>query len=504
MPFIPDSQFNQKLGFVPDQQPQQQKSLLQRLNTDPVLGSVYEGAAGVDKSVASTIAGVGQLGKNIGNTLGNIPGLSFLKTPDTAPQSQQLKSLQLFSQPSNTAQYVGKAVGDTAQLFAPTGIETAPEKILGSLAPDVAKGSSIGSKLSGIGTRALGVGSDLAAKTAIQTGGDTNSTIGAFLGGSGAGATSKALEVFGSTLGAALQKADFKLSPQQAAKVEQKAESAAQFMVQNSIKGSEGTKYQKLDHLNKSLEETLQNSIPDLRVKKSDIVSDINSSVEALRNTKPAIYSSAKSDAEDAIKALGGKLQNDGTYTFSGGSTLTTQESLQGKRSWGEFAFGQAKKGIVTKDPKVVSDGAYAVEQAYQKAFSDSLNRVGGQVQIPKNLQSYFGGKPSVSIDEFNKVYSNAISARKFTSIAQFKKDSGLVGRLFGLWAGELVGEAVLPGLGGRIIGGATGEVASTRLPGLARRTGESLLRTPRSTIPAFTKTVTGFENANLGSQVQQ
>ncbi len=110
-------------------------------------------------------------------------------------------------------------------------------------------------------------------------------------------------------------------------------------------------------------------------------------------------------------------------------------------------------------------------------------------------MSKMFGGKTDVTLPEFNKVYSNAINSKNLTGLARFKNDSGMVGRFFGLWAGESIGNTILPGLGGKIMGGAAGEMASTALPGLVRRAGESIISGGGNAISGAAKIGLGTNN---------
>ncbi len=454
--------------------------------------------AGLLESIFGTANGLFNLGNdalNLPKKIG-LPGLGV-----DASTFGPSKTIERVATPKNTQQSVGKAAGDIAQFFIPGGAEKAAASKIGEGVDALKLGETIGPKagdvvgniLKTLGSGAA-TGASMAGVTAAQ-GGSAQDTGGAFLLGGGAGIAGKALETFGPSLTEALQKADFKLSPAASAKASAKADSAAAFMTDNKILGSQGAKYEKLNGLTGNLEDTLQKSVPDLNVKKADIVDQINQNVESIRTSNPAVYASARADADEAIKTLGGKLQPDGTYTFSGGNTIKSEDTLTGKRSWGQQAFRSSK--FATKDPKVNSEGAYAIELAYQKAFSDSLDRVGGEISIPKSLQSYFGGAKTASLSDFNKVYSDAITSRNLTFMSQFKKDSGLIGRLFGLWAGSALGETIMPGLPGKILGGTAGELASTHLPGLIRNALERIGSASGSTIPTLTK---GYAGASAGT----
>ena len=305
-----------------------------------------------------------------------------------------------------------------------------------------------------------------------------------------AGGAGQALETFGKGLGESLQKSGFKLSPAQESKVTQKANSAAQFMNDNKILGSDETKYSKLEAMNRNLESTLQSSLPkNTAIYKDDVIDNIKASIESLKTKDPAIYESAKKDADSAIKLL--KSQK-GDKLF-GKDAISIEDALNSKRSYGKQAFKQTK--FTVKDPNVVSEGNYAVEQGFQKALNDTLQKTNSTIKIPPLLQKSFGGANEVSIQDFNKVYSNAINSKNLVNLARFKNDTGLVGRMFGLWAGESLGQAVAPGLIGKIVGGATGEIASTKLPGIIRNVGERVLSTPSNKIIGGAKIGLGILN---------
>ena len=452
-------------------------------------------AEGADKQIASlpwTVAGAGKgIASAVGNAAGHIPVVGgaikkFLQpsTPVTTPQALQ---------PQGTAQQVGSVGAQIAEFFLPGGAEKAAgqgadalidsldfSKIadtLGEKAPDIIKG------ILKVGSQAGISATSMAGVEGAQGGTGKQVAESGAIGGA-AGGLGKALEEFGSPIVKALDKSDFKLSPMQEAKAAQKVDSAAQFEADNKILGSNATKYTKLSGLTKDLESTLQNSLPENGgIPTKDIVSSLNSRIEGLRTSDPAIYKAARADANDAMELLQEQGGEKGVISY--------QDALSGKRSYGQQAFKTTK--FATKDPKVTAEGSYAVEQAYQSAIESNLTRVSGSVDIPANLRSYFGGQSKVDLPEFNKVYSNAITARNLNFTAQFKNDSGLMGRVFGLWAGEALGQTIAPGLSGKVIGGAAGEIASNSLPGAIRNVAERGLSTSGSTIEGAAKAITPF-----------
>ncbi|HEY6019621.1 MAG TPA: hypothetical protein VIY48_06895, partial [Candidatus Paceibacterota bacterium] len=274
---------------------------------------------------------------------------------------------------------------------------------------------------------------------------------------------------------ASLNKADFHLSPAKEAKTAKIADRSAQFITDNAITGTNATKFSKLQGINTSLENTLQSSLPkDVNVPTSDIVNNINNSIESLRSTDPAVYSQARTRADEAIALL----QHSDTQ-----GALSVQDALAGKRSWAQMAFKTSQKSKT--DPTVSNEGAFAVEQAYQSALENTLEKTNTNIKLSPQVQSLFGGKTEVPLSEFNKVYSSAINAKNLTGIAQYKNDAGLFGRMFGLWVGKSVGQAVMPGLVGELIGGGLGEVASSHLPGTVRNLTERALQHPTLPVTA-------------------
>lgn len=477
-------------------------------------GVLPQAAEGVDKSVLGTAAGAATMGMKIANAAGSLAGKipvvgpaiqKFLTTDPNGAAAKSVTAATAAAQPSNTSQAVGKGIGDVAQFFVPGGAEADLAKGADDAidAANIAKKLGLTGKAADTLNAALKVaahgavtGGSMAGVTGAQTGGDKGAMEESAVLGGVAGAAGKALEIAAPGITKALVKADFKLSPAQAAKAAEKADAAAQFETDNGIIGSTGAKMAKLGPLNDDLESTLQSAVPDLKVPTSDIVKNINDSVATLRKSEPAVYAAAKADAKEAISTLTG----DGTKSIS------AEDALNGKRSWGARAFKNSR--LSPKDAKVVSEGAYAVEQAYQGALSNSLDRVAsagtgavkegsGVIPIPAKLQSYFGGKSEVSLDEFNKVYSNAITSKNFNFVAQFKNDAGLMGRMFGIFAGRILGEAIMPGPAGEVIGMTAGELASTHAPGIARAALEHGVNVNPAAIPGAAKVTQGVINNN-------
>lgn len=526
-----------------------------------VEGNVMEGAAKNEGSIVKTVGGMGQsiLDNTVGRVTNFLSGKGFTPTSEnnafnsSSPKGQEATQAL---KPQGVAENIGNTAANVGEFFIPGSAEEtmfnkgsqAIENVPKALGLTGKAAEAVGGALK-VALKSGITGLSTAGVTAAQggTGGQVESSgvIGAAAGGIG-----QALETFGKGIAESLQKSDFKLSPAQEVKASAKADSASKFMTSNKILGSPEAKYSKLTSLNNSLESTLQASLPDdVSISKNSIIGNINATVESLKTSDPAIYKSARSDADEAISILNtqknagpttkgilqlpsgaGKTWENSTPIPLAEPTLpkgflpevnplnnfettkpnidfsmrnpiqgepsiqekniSVKDALNYKRSYGNAAFRQSKFSVTT--PGVVSEGSYAVEQGFQKALSDTLDSNNSKINIPSSMSKMFGGKSSVTLPEFNKVYSDAINSKNLTGLARFKNDSGLVGRFFGLWAGESIGNTVMPGLGGKIVGGMAGEMASTQLPGLARRAGENII-SGSNAIPGIAKTGLGI-----------
>ena len=400
--------------------------------------------------------------------------------------------------PTNPLQDIGAGGASVAEFFLPSGLESAATGFLED-AVDAGKfaekfGPEAGEALSGI-LKTLGsagvTGTSMSAVTAAQGGTPSQITESGVLG-AGAGVLAKGLEEFGPGIVNSLEKSGFKLTPTQESKMGKQIQAAADFKVNNGILGSGSSAYKELVSVNNQLEDALQSSIgKDITIPTADLENELRQIPDTFKGDK-AIYQQVVNDTNNAIDTL----------KKTEGDTISAQSLLEGKRSYGTFAFGKAS--VSPKVAKVVSEGDFAIESAYQRTLNKALQEGettlenfnnGGKISVPDNLQSFFGGKSSVSLDEFNEVYSDAINAKKFTNLAQFKKNSGLIGRLFGLWGGETLGQVVSPGLGGKIIGGATGEIMSSNIPSILRTIGETAASTNPGNIVPGAKILTGAVN---------
>lgn len=453
-------------------------------------------ATGAGKALVDTASGI--------NTLENKAidyGTQALTGQN--PHTQTNPTVQAIQNSANTLDQgtIGKTIGEVggniAQFVAPgSGEEVAGAKVLplierikSMLGFTGKAGETIG-KVAQVGAKAAITGASTAGVTAVQTGGDINQIENAGALGAIAGGLGQTLESFGKGLSTAIAKSNFKLTPSQEAKAASKAESAAQFISNNKILGSESTKFQKLTNINQNLESSLQSSLPsNVGVSKQDVKSFMDSGVEALKTADPANYGKAAKQVEDAKSLLDSQKGTTQGY-------INMKDTLNSKRSYGSLAFNNSK--AVVKDPNVSSEGAYITEQAYQQALEKRLNEVGGSINVPKGMEGMFGGKNQVSLPDFNKVYSSAISAHDFTRLAQYKNDTGLVGKLFAIGAGRAIGHAVAPGLLPEIAGATIGDIGANKLPSLVRNVSQRALSAGAKTPINMAKGILGANRTTV------
>lgn len=499
MDFISDPALNspQQGGFIPDPSLPHTQAATALGYTNNLLLDMAKGAYGAYANTAQ--------GLSLGATKGALQTLNTIGDWVAKPIGQAMgvkgqiglsnKSLQ----PQGTTEQIGYTGEKIGEFFLPAGaeknialkggeyIDKLPE-VLGLTGKAAA--TITGALKTALGTAITGASS--AGITAAQGGDKGQIQTSAEFGAAG-GTIGSLLNTFGKGLGEALQKADFKLSSSQEAKAAQKVDSAAKFMTANKILGSDQTKYRKLTSLWNTFETTLQSSLPTtVNISKKTIADNINTTVEQLKTDDPAIYSRARNQADNAIDLLNSTEGG----TIKGSTTL--QNALKSKRSYGQEAFKQSR--VQVKDPNVVSEGSYAIEQGFQKALSDTLDSVKGTIKLPARLQQMFGGKSEVGLSDFNKVYSDVISAKSLTGLSRFKNDSGLLGRFFGLWVGETIGQTVAPGPVGKFTGAAIGEAASQRIPGMIRRVGERAVASPNAASNAVKVGLGVFNQPSGGS----
>lgn len=431
---------------------------------------------GIGKGVISTVRGVTTLAeKGLRAATSFVPGVEPISAPTA---SEKLIPEELVT-PEGTGEKIGYGAEKIAEFFLPGGLEKAAIGKVGE-AIDTIKLANWAKNALKIGGSGGVTGVSTGAISAAQTGG--KEVEGAFTAGLIGGALGKALDIFGTGLAKSIEESNFKLSPTQKAKVPKQIKQATNFIVDNGITGTESTKYKKLVDINDKLEETIQSSVnKNIVTRTENLIDELNKIPESFKNDK-AIYQQVKRETQDAIKTL----------QETEGEVIDANTLLQGKRSYGKSAFGKANAQV--KGNLVGSEGDYAIEQAYQNTLNKLMDESNTNISIPKELQKYFGGKSNISLPEFNKVYSDAINSKKFTNLAQFKRDTGLVGRLFGLWAGESVGQVIAPGLGGKIVGGMTGELLSSKLPSGIRNITQRAAMSKEKIVP-ITKVGLGTSN---------
>lgn len=445
-------------------------------NVSPVFGGAEPNAdlaIGVGQSLGSTLDTLSKGGQFITNKTGRLFGLKerpYVGLGDIAGKKDLLT-------PKNEVQQAGKTMGDIGQFFIPGGAEkqaiTSIDKAIDAtkfterFGPEAAQ---VAKRIFKTIASGAVTGASTAGITALE-GGDAKT---AGVVGGIAGALGKAASIFGPEISQSIAKSSLRLSPATEAKVGAKAEKAAKFISENNLSVNPSKSYKQLVDINTKLEDAMKASVGnDVKVSKKILLEEISRIPEQYKN-QPAIYQEVVNDVNKAIKTINDTQDN----------YIALDSLLSGKRSYGKSAFGKATAQV--KGSLVLSEGDYALEQAYENTLEGAMTMSKKSIKIPDSLKSYFGGRTEVSLPEFNKVYSNAINAKKFTNIAQFKNDTGLVGRFFGLWAGSAVGETLLPGLAGKIGGGAMGEIVANRASTAGRQIFNVLPKlTEKTAVPA-------------------
>lgn len=151
-----------------------------------LLGKLAQGASqtfdpvqvgiGALKGVGSTVSGLESLGEKlltrpIDRAVSAITGKPSV-LPTTGPTTGEQAQQQLL-QPTTTGQKIGKGAEQVAELFTPTGLESAGGNLAAKLAPEAPKLAQGALKVAG---KALGGAAEFGGKTAIQTGGDVQKT----------------------------------------------------------------------------------------------------------------------------------------------------------------------------------------------------------------------------------------------------------------------------------------------------------------------------------------
>jgi hypothetical protein len=452
----------------------------------PVLSNLGEG---IVKSGAGLLAGTSELGRKINNYIAKIPGLGFLNDSNVNPITQ---ALQNYAQPSNFTQEIGKVIGDIGTFFIPGAVgESAIAKandIIDSAKIAEKYGPAVADALK-VAVKTLAGAGSMGGVTALQTGGDKSQTMYSAVLGAISGPLEYALGKISPEIVKSLNKADFKLSGVSAAKVAQKADDAAKFITDNHILGSNTTKYEKLQNITSQMENALKSSLPNVKIPSQVIIDNINKSVEALKSEDPAIYNETKNATNKAISLLKER------------GSISIDDALQAKRSYGNAAFRMTKFTEKDMSAANIQQANYLTELAYEKAIEDTMKSSGKTIKIPEKLQPYFGGKTEISLNDFNKVYSKAISAKNLSFMGQFRGGNALVGRIFGLWANSALGGTILPRLGGQLGGGIMGEIASNKLPGLIRNVGERVFTAAPNLVNPTLRSTAGIMSSNKQSQ---
>ncbi len=510
MPFTPDKQStynssgystpgfqsDRTPGFVPDTE----ITPTTNSNYTPLGTSLLGGAV---SGLAKTGFGIAKSVGNLSDKLTRIPrdligGKSLSESwnrPTYLDQAQsfveQKKGVTpgTLLQPSNLTEKVFKTGGDIAMFFAPAGLEKKAtgavdlalntQKLVSTFGPKLAP---IVSNIVKVATSGAVSGTSMAGVTALEGGtGDEVKTSAKW--GSIAGALGRVIGLTAEPLIKKIANSSFKLTPSNESKAKKMIDNATQFVSKNNLSVNPATQYKQADKIVGSFENALQSSLPkNIGVSPETLIEQIRKIPQQFIDD-PAIYEEVVRDAENAVITI----QKTQKYNVG------VESLLKGKRSYGTSAFG---KSSAAKFTGVGSEGAYAIEKAYENVLEDTLNKTTGKIKLPQELQPFFNGAKEVALDVFNKVYSQAITVKKFSNLAQFKSDTHLIGRLFGLWVGESVGTAIGgPGLLPRLLGATGGELLSNKLPQIGRSISNTVLRKAPSLIPDLTKIGVGTFN---------
>ncbi|MDE2102565.1 MAG: hypothetical protein KGL39_35285 [Patescibacteria group bacterium] len=422
---------------------------------------------GAGKGMLSTADTLGQGALSLYTKIPFVPGK---KTAQQAIQEgQTLKDTALS--PQNTAQTIGKTGEQIGEYFIPGGAEKSLAEMGGKLASKIPEALNLGEKagnvITGAGKIAAGAAASAASGAGVTAaqGGNLGQIKTAAESFGALGALGKTFEVLKPSVFRSMAKAGFKMSPAAEAKAASKMQSAAKFMQENGIGGklfgNDEAKYQKLFKITTSLESALQSSLPkNVMLFKSSVIDSMKESMKEVEKTDLANYPQVKKQVERAIQSL---MERNKKY-----GTMSVGEALADKRSFAARAFNTNKFKVI--DPRVVSEGDYIAELSFQEAINKTLDTYGlNSIKIPKNLSSLFGGKSETTLNDFNKVYSNAITARNLTNTARFKNDSGLVGTMLGIFLGKMGAQAVGLGPLGEMVGMGLGDILSKKSPGVIR-----------------------------------
>lgn len=405
--------------------------------------------------------------------------------------------------PSNLTQRVGGIAADVASFAVPGEAESALATKVGpalSAAPQaIGLTGKVASGVSGAlrtGLKAITGGLSMAGVTAAQTGGDAEKTKQAAVLGGITGAATGALDEFATGWLQSSMRNGFKQTPAAEATKGKIMNEASQFMAENKVLGTDATKLKTLTDVTKRMNQAVVDSLPpNVYVSSEKVVAKMEQSLQALSLTDQAAYRKAAATVEEAKSLLDEHTAQYASEALSGEGVggVSLKQIRDFKTSWGDRAFKASQGAAATRNPQVLDDGAYIVEQAYDDALKETLDSVKANINIPYTLRKYFGGQKAVAMGDFNKVFSSAINARKLTNIGQFRSMPGIFDRLTSI----LVGQS---------LAGPVGAIAGDMLPGpimnVARNVSQRALANPE--LPTTAARVgQGIEN-NLSSQQNQ
>lgn len=392
---------------------------------------------GIDKGVASTVAGLSKMGNKIAdNTVGRVgnffAGNGF--TPTKAPNALDTPTVDKALTPTGAAQNVGFYGEKAAEFLTPAGLEreaisAGDEAIEGlnlikKFGPLV--GKTVSTALKGT-VRALTGGASGTIIGTAQTGslkkgedlGIANAIASPLIDGAIA-VMPRAAEV--------LQQVSMRLTPSDKKNFATRLSDITQYMMKNNVVGTAKQQSEKMDAMFSKTEDTLQKTFeanPDKFVSKQQLRLALDKAKEIAAKDSP--------DAQSAIKQIDDAKANlDFQY---GGDKIPLARINELKRNTMASAFNRA-------GTKILGDVEFAIGDVYKTAIEDAS----------KGMK--IGGK---DIADFNKDYGSLINARKFMAAAETKSPK-LVERVLSAIIGGAAGSAV-PGIGttAGIVGGLVG-----------------------------------------------
>ena len=319
--------------------------------------------------------------------------------------------------PEGTAEKVGFGIEQIGELFIPIPGLRAVKGV------NLARGASKANKLLNLGKFVTIESAELAAKIALQTGGDAEEVKKAGVSGAvGAGFGKLILEPVFSKLAPSLarylEKTNLRLTPAQKQKINQKSSDVIEYLTNKKIVGTPEARFNKVNKIYNETEDVLQKflSKSDDTVNKAKYLDEIDTIKTKYKNDRdlPSIIKQVDS-AKDSI-----------SLNFKDVDEIPIKALNEFKRSTYKGAYNKAGDKILDTVEHDIGDiSRLNIERA---TVGQTIN-----------------GK---SIGEFNKEYGTIIESLKLLRVAQSRKQIGLVGKILAMSVGGSIGTAAGGGIG--------------------------------------------------------